>query len=91
MKFKNMYIYLFKNRMLRKAESVIRRLEQRLDNTSDQTPPESDQTPPEESQEEEVTPVIEARVIVPGSTNEPLDEAMVLSVVENSLYNSGSV
>ncbi|CAH0547365.1 unnamed protein product [Brassicogethes aeneus] len=71
-------------RMLRKAEAVIRLLE----NPSARP---SEQTPPEENQEEEVTPVIEARVIVPSNTNEPIDEAMVLSVVQDSLYNAGSV
>lgn len=69
--------------MLKRAEAVIKSLE------DPQSRPAEQPTPPEEPQEE-VTPVFEARVIVP-SMNEPLDEALVLSAVENSLLNVGAV
>lgn len=68
-------------RMLRRAEAVI----QLLENPS--TRPQ-EQSPPEENQEEEVTPVIEARVIVPTNNSESIDEAMVLNAVQNSLLNT---
>lgn len=69
--------------MLRRAEAVI----QLLENPS--TRPQ-EQSPPEENQEEEVTPVIEARVIVPTNNSESIDEAMVLNVVQNSLMNAAA-
>ncbi|KAJ8927917.1 hypothetical protein NQ314_019547, partial [Rhamnusium bicolor] len=68
-------------RMLRRAEAVIRLLE------NPSTRPQ-EQSPPEENQEEEVTPVIEARVIVPANNSEPIDEAMVLNAVQNSLIHA---
>lgn len=70
-------------RMLKRAEAVIKSLEDPQARSTEQL------TPPEEPQEE-VTPVFEARVIVP-SMNEPLDEALVLSAVENTLLNVGAV
>ncbi|XP_018580281.1 large proline-rich protein bag6 isoform X2 [Anoplophora glabripennis] len=70
-------------RMLRRAEAVI----QLLENPS--TRPQ-EQSPPEENQEEEVTPVIEARVIVPTNNSESIDEAMVLNAVQNSLMNAAT-
>lgn len=76
-------INLKKCRMLKRAEAVIKSLEDPQSRPTEQT------TPPEEPQEE-VTPVFEARVIVP-SMNEPIDEALVLSAVENSLLNVGAV
>lgn len=69
--------------MLKRAEAVIKSLE------DPQSRPTEQPTPPEEPQEE-VTPVFEARVIVP-SMNEPLDEALVFSAVEDSLLNVGAV
>lgn len=71
-------------RMLRKAEAVVRLLE----NPSARP---NEQPQPDDNQEEEVTPVIEARVLVPTNENEPIDEAMVLSAVQNSLFNVGAV
>lgn len=70
--------------MLRKAEAVVRLLE----NPSARP---NEQPQPEDNQEEEVTPVIEARVIVPSNANEPIDEQMVLSAVQNSLFNVGAM
>ncbi|KAJ8919800.1 hypothetical protein NQ315_006329 [Exocentrus adspersus] len=67
-------------RMLRRAEAIIQLLENPSARSQDQTPPEENQ--------EEVTPVIEARVIVPSSNNEPIDEAMVLNAVQNTLINA---
>lgn len=66
--------------MLRRAEAVIRVLENPSARPSDQTPPEEPQ--------EEVTPVIEARVIVPSANNEPFNEEMVLSAVHDSLLQA---
>lgn len=64
--------------MLRRAEAVILQLE----NPSSR----QDQSANEETQEdEEVTPVIEARVIVPNN-NEPIDD--VLNAVQNTLINA---
>lgn len=70
-------------RMLKRADAVIRSLE-------DPQARSNDQSPPSEEPQEEITPVFEARVIVPN-TNEPLDEALVLSAVENSLMNVGAM
>lgn len=69
--------------MLKRAEAVIKSLE------DPQARPVEQATPPEEPQEE-VTPVFETRVIVPG-INEPIDAALVLSAVQNSLLNVGAV
>lgn len=70
--------------MLRRAEAVLNILENPQTRTTDQTPPEEAQ--------EEVTPVFEARVIVPSHhLNEPIDEALVLSAVQNTLLNADSV
>lgn len=66
-------------RMLRRTESVLNQLENPTART--------EQTPQEEPQEE-VTPVFEARVIVPTSLNEPIDEAFVFSAVQNPLFNN---
>lgn len=65
--------------MLRRAEAVI----QLLENPSAR-PQEQAQTE-ENQEEEEVTPVIEARVIVP-SDNEPIQD--VLNELQNNLVNS---
>lgn len=69
--------------MLKRAESVIRALE---DPRSRQT----EQNAPAEDAQEEVTPVYETRVTVPD-TSEPIDGDLVLSAVENSLLNVGAV
>lgn len=69
--------------MLKRAEAVIRSLEDPHFRPTEQS------TTVEEPQEE-VTPVFEARVIVPH-TDEPIDEDLVLSAVENSLVNVGAV
>lgn len=68
--------------MLRRAEAVIRLLENPSARPNEQATLEDNQ------EEEEVTPVIEARVIVPRHGNEPIDQAMVLSAVQNSLMNA---
>ncbi|KAI4471692.1 large proline-rich protein bag6 [Holotrichia oblita] len=66
-------------RMLRRAECVLSQLENPTSRNSDQASSEEPQ--------EEVTPVFEARVIVPGSSlNEPIDE--VISAVQNRLLNA---
>lgn len=65
--------------MLRRAEAVI----QQLENPSSR--PQEQQSSEENPEEEEVTPVIEARVIVPNN-NEPIDE--VLNAVQNTLINA---
>ncbi|XP_044253618.1 large proline-rich protein BAG6 isoform X2 [Tribolium madens] len=70
-------------RMLRRAEAVISLLE----NPSARP---SEQTTSEEQQEEEVTPIIEARVIVPPGNSDSIDEAMVLSAVQNTLFDAAS-
>ncbi|CAH1179566.1 unnamed protein product [Phaedon cochleariae] len=68
-------------RMLRRAETAI----QLLENPSARTP---EQANPEENQdEEEVTPVIEARVIVPNNV-EPIDQ--VLNAVQDTLLNASA-
>lgn len=69
-------------RMLRRAEAVIRLLENPSARPNEQPSADDNQ------EEEEVTPVIEARVIVPSNGNEPIDQAMVLSAVQNSLMNA---
>lgn len=69
--------------MLRRAETVIGLLE----NPSSRP---QEQTPPEENQEEEVTPVIEARVIVPTNNAESINEAIVMNAVQNSLMNAAA-
>lgn len=66
-------------RMLRRAEAVI----QQLENPS--TRNQEQQTSEENAEEEEVTPVIEARVIVPNN-HEPIDD--VLTAVQNTLINA---
>ncbi|CAH1963100.1 unnamed protein product [Acanthoscelides obtectus] len=65
-------------RMLRRAEAVLNLLE------NPSARPE-DQNPADENQDEEVTPVIEARVIVPNN-NEPIDD--VINAVQNSLIDA---
>lgn len=65
--------------MLRRAEALI----QQLENPSARLP---EQPANEETQEEEeVTPVFEARVIVPNNSA-PLDD--VVSAVHDTLFNS---
>lgn len=71
-------------RMLRRAEAVINLLE-------NPTARPNDQMNLEEQQDEEVTPIIEARVVVPPGNNETIDEAIVLSAVQNTLFDSGSM
>ncbi|XP_060519492.1 large proline-rich protein bag6 isoform X2 [Cylas formicarius] len=66
-------------RMLRRAEGVIRLLE------NPRLTPEQNQT--DEPQEEEMTPIIEARVIVPNNADHPVDENAVIDAVENSILN----
>lgn len=64
--------------MLRRAEAVLNALE-------NPSLPVPEQTAQEEPQEE-VTPVFEARVIVPSNgANDLIDEAVVLSAVQNTL------
>ncbi|KAJ8968599.1 hypothetical protein NQ317_004415 [Molorchus minor] len=70
-------------RMLRRAEAVIRLLE-------NPTTRPQEQTSAEETQDEEVTPVIEARVLVPANNTEPIDETMVLNAVQSSLMNAAA-
>ncbi|RZB41655.1 large proline-rich protein BAG6, partial [Asbolus verrucosus] len=70
-------------RMLRRADAVISLLE----NPSARP---NEQATSEEQQEEEVTPIIEARVIVPPGNSESIDEAMVLSAVQNTLFDAAS-
>lgn len=70
--------------MLRRAEAVLNLLE------NPQARP-SETNPPEETQDE-VTPIFEARVIVPtNQMNEPIDEALVLSAVQDTLLNASSM
>lgn len=66
-------------RMLRRTETVLNQLENPA--------ARGDQTPPEEPQEE-ITPVFEARVIVPNALNDPIDEAFVLSAVQDTIFNN---
>ncbi|KAL1501299.1 hypothetical protein ABEB36_006645 [Hypothenemus hampei] len=61
-------------RMLRNAEHVIRQLEA----------PNSEEDS-EEPAEEEMTPVIEARVIVP-SGDQPFDETAIINAVQNTIF-----
>ncbi|XP_074038258.1 large proline-rich protein bag6-A isoform X3 [Leptinotarsa decemlineata] len=68
-------------RMLRRAEAVL----QLLENPSARSLEPS--TAEENQEEEEVTPVIEARVIIPNNTD-PIDE--VLSVVQNSVITAAT-
>lgn len=70
-------------RMLTRAEAIIRFLE-------DPQGRNPEQSPVFEEQQEEVTPLFEARVIVPD-TNEPIDENLAFSALENSLRNIGAV
>lgn len=65
--------------MLRRAEAVIQQLENPTSRQQDQLANEDTQ------EDEEVTPVIEARVIVPNNS-EPIDD--VLNAVQNSLINA---
>ncbi|VEN55957.1 unnamed protein product [Callosobruchus maculatus] len=65
-------------RMLRRAEAVLNLLE-----NPSARPEEQNQT--DENQEEEVTPVIEARVIVPNN-NGPIND--VINAVQNSLIEA---
>lgn len=70
--------------MLRRAETVLNLLENPQARTTETNPPEESQ--------DEVTPLFEARVIVPTSQmNEPIDEAFVLSAVQDTLLNAGSL
>ncbi|GJQ76871.1 hypothetical protein Trydic_g15077 [Trypoxylus dichotomus] len=69
-------------RMLRRAEGVLSQLENPTSRGTDQ--------PSSEEPQEEVTPIFEARVIVPSnSLNEPIDE--VISAVHNSFLNAAPV
>uniref|UniRef100_A0A6P7GL72 Large proline-rich protein BAG6 n=1 Tax=Diabrotica virgifera virgifera TaxID=50390 RepID=A0A6P7GL72_DIAVI len=72
-------------RMLRRAENLIRVLEQ---NPSGRSQEQAAEENPEE--EEEVTPVIEARVIVPNPNSgvEPIED--VLSAVHDTLLNAAN-
>ncbi|KAH1011833.1 hypothetical protein HUJ04_001114 [Dendroctonus ponderosae] len=70
-------------RMLRHAENVIRQLE----NPNGEEPP----VQPEESNEEEMTPIIEARVIVPTNPNQPIDGTAILNAVQNSIFPPSSI
>ncbi|XP_050511249.1 large proline-rich protein BAG6 isoform X13 [Diabrotica virgifera virgifera] len=72
-------------RMLRRAENLIRVLEQ---NPSGRSQEQAAEENPEE--EEEVTPVIEARVIVPNPNSgvEPIED--VLSAVQDTLLNAAN-
>jgi hypothetical protein len=82
--FKSKLIFFkFYFRMLRRAEAVINLLENPAARPNEQATSE-------EQQEEEVTPIIEARVIVPPGNNETIDEAMVLSAVQNTLFDAAS-
>ncbi|XP_030750406.1 large proline-rich protein bag6-A isoform X2 [Sitophilus oryzae] len=67
-------------RMLRNAENIIRRLE---------NPTSSTEQAPEEQPEEEMTPVIEARVIVPTNGDQPIDETVIANAVENTIFSEG--
>ncbi|CAG9767941.1 unnamed protein product [Ceutorhynchus assimilis] len=70
-------------RMLRHAGNVIRQLENADGGGSDDT------VSPEEPTEEEMTPVIEARVIVPVTGDQqllPLDSNAIISAVQNSIF-----
>ncbi|KRT83619.1 hypothetical protein AMK59_3956 [Oryctes borbonicus] len=68
-------------RMLRRAEGVLSQLE---------NPSRGTDQPSSEEPQEEVTPIFEARVIVPSnSLNEPIDE--VISAVHDSLLNATPV
>ncbi|CAH1106518.1 unnamed protein product [Psylliodes chrysocephalus] len=69
-------------RMLGRAEAVIRLLES--PNARHQDQPLANEN---QEEEEEVTPVIEARVIVPSNI-EPIDE--VLNAVQNTLLNASN-
>lgn len=70
--------------MLRRAETVLNLLENPQTRTTENNPPEEPQ--------DEVTPLFEARVIVPtNQMNEPIDEALVLSAVQDTLLNAGSL
>ncbi|XP_056647813.1 large proline-rich protein bag6-B isoform X2 [Diorhabda sublineata] len=68
-------------RMLRRAEAVIQMLENPTARSQDQPASEENQ------EDEEVTPVIEARVVVPNNI-EPIDE--VLNAVQNTLMNASN-
>lgn len=68
--------------MLGRAEAVIRLLES--PNARHQDQPLANEN---QEEEEEVTPVIEARVIVPSNI-EPIDE--VLNAVQNTLLNASN-
>lgn len=70
-------------RMLRRAEAVLNVLENPQTRTSETNPPEETQ--------DEVTPLLEARVIVPTNQINSIDEAMVLSAVQDTLLNAGSL
>lgn len=65
--------------MLRRAEVVIEQLE------NPSARPQEQPANEEAQDEEEVTPVLEARVIV-SNNNEPIDD--VLNAVQNSLINA---
>ncbi|KAG5900468.1 hypothetical protein JTB14_010882 [Gonioctena quinquepunctata] len=69
-------------RMLRRAEAVIQTLENPSARPQEQPAPDENQ-----EEEEEVTPVIEARVIVPSNID-PIDE--VLSAVQNTFMNAAT-
>lgn len=65
--------------MLRRAEAVIQQLENPTSRPQEQPASE------EAQEDEEVTPIIEARVIVP-TNSEPIDD--VLNAVQNTLINA---
>ncbi|XP_072393525.1 uncharacterized protein [Diabrotica undecimpunctata] len=69
-------------RMLRRAETLIRLLEENPSGRPQEQPSEENQ-----EEDEEVTPVIEARVIVPNSV-EPIDD--VISAVQDTLMNAAN-
>lgn len=79
------YYRIFKFfRMLRRAEAVLSILENPQARNSETNPPEEAQ--------DEVTPVFEAQVIVPNNQmNDTLNEALVLSAVQNTLLNATSM
>ncbi|XP_066144922.1 large proline-rich protein bag6-B isoform X1 [Euwallacea fornicatus] len=66
-------------RMLKNAENVIRLLEN--PNMGADPPPQA-----EETAEEEMTPVIEARVIVPTNGDQPIDGNAIINAVQNTIF-----
>lgn len=68
-------------RMLRRVEAILNILENPTARPADVVPPEEPQ--------EEVTPVFEARVIVPRGDSAPLEETLLEAVQENLAQTSG--